>query len=162
MAINLNYSGNTVYHLAATLNSMANPMMAFLAMFLPCKSRKIVTFLTGHKWFLALEREREILHNSVRMSVCLYVHCSEYFLLLFASKELHSKLYFCQYLLFIILSESQRTSIWDCLLQCWAAWLQCTLLQQLCTRRPPCGAMLAVSSLSLAGSQSARCFLMSR
>jgi len=37
--------GNTVYHLAATLNAMANPLMAFLAMFLPCKSRRVVGIL---------------------------------------------------------------------------------------------------------------------
>ena len=34
------FLGNTVYHLAATLNAMANPLMAFLAMFLPCNSRR--------------------------------------------------------------------------------------------------------------------------
>ena len=38
--------GNTVYHLTATLNAMANPLMAFLAMFLPCKSKRIVSVLT--------------------------------------------------------------------------------------------------------------------
>jgi len=37
--------GNTVYHLAATLNAMANPLMAFLAMFLPCNSRRTVGVL---------------------------------------------------------------------------------------------------------------------
>jgi len=37
--------GNTVYHLAATLNAMANPLMAFLAMFLPCTSRRVVGIL---------------------------------------------------------------------------------------------------------------------
>ncbi|XP_023330445.1 riboflavin transporter 2 [Eurytemora carolleeae] len=37
--------GNTVYHLAATLNAMANPLMAFLAMFLPCYNKKMVGLL---------------------------------------------------------------------------------------------------------------------
>ena len=39
------FLGNTVYHLAATLNAMANPMMAFLAMFLPCYNKKMVGVL---------------------------------------------------------------------------------------------------------------------
>ena len=34
--------GNTVYHFAVTLNAMANPMMAFLAFFLPCTKRSVV------------------------------------------------------------------------------------------------------------------------
>ena len=34
-----------MYHLAATLNAMANPMMAFLAMFLPCYNRRMVGIL---------------------------------------------------------------------------------------------------------------------
>ena len=38
--------GNTVYHLAVTLSAMANPMMAFLAFFLPCSRRSIVFSLT--------------------------------------------------------------------------------------------------------------------
>jgi len=38
--------GNTVYHLAVTLNAMANPMMAFLAFFLPCTRRSLVYTLT--------------------------------------------------------------------------------------------------------------------
>ena len=37
-------TGNTVYHLSATLNAMANPLMAFLAMFLPCHSRRLIEF----------------------------------------------------------------------------------------------------------------------
>ena len=39
--------GNTVYHLAATLNAMSNPLMAFLAMFLPCYSHKTVGRLSA-------------------------------------------------------------------------------------------------------------------
>ena len=38
--------GNTIYHLAVTLSAMANPMMAFLAFFLPCTRRSIVFSLT--------------------------------------------------------------------------------------------------------------------
>jgi len=49
--------GNTVYHLAATLNAMANPLMAFLAMFLPCRNRRTVQLLallgTGATCFIA-------------------------------------------------------------------------------------------------------------
>ena len=51
------YLGNTVYHLAATLNAMANPLMAFLAMFLPCNNRRTVQLLallgTGATCFIA-------------------------------------------------------------------------------------------------------------
>ena len=39
--------GNTVYHLAVTLNAMANPIMAFSAFFIPCKSVKSIGILTG-------------------------------------------------------------------------------------------------------------------
>ena len=39
--------GNTVYHLAVTLNAMANPIMAFAAFFIPCKSVKYIGILTG-------------------------------------------------------------------------------------------------------------------
>ena len=39
--------GNTVYHLAVTLNAMANPIMAFAAFFIPCKKVKIIGILTG-------------------------------------------------------------------------------------------------------------------
>nr|ACO15666.1 C20orf54 homolog precursor [Caligus clemensi] len=39
--------GNTVYHLCVTLNAMANPLMAFLAFFLPCKSDKLIGAITG-------------------------------------------------------------------------------------------------------------------
>ena len=39
--------GNTVYHLAVTLGSMANPLMAFAAFFIPCKSVKVIAVLTG-------------------------------------------------------------------------------------------------------------------
>lgn len=38
--------GNTVYHMAVTLNAMANPMMAFLAFFLPCTRQNVVAALT--------------------------------------------------------------------------------------------------------------------
>ena len=38
--------GNTIYHLAVTLSAMANPLMAFLAFFLPCSRRSIVFSLT--------------------------------------------------------------------------------------------------------------------
>jgi len=38
--------GNTVYHFAVTLNAMANPLMAFLAFFLPCNRRSVVYLLT--------------------------------------------------------------------------------------------------------------------
>jgi len=34
--------GNTVYHMAVTLNAMANPLMAFLAFFLPCTRQNVV------------------------------------------------------------------------------------------------------------------------
>merc|ERR1719509_600611 len=37
--------GNTIYHLAVTLNAMANPLMAFLAFFLPCKRQTVVLSL---------------------------------------------------------------------------------------------------------------------
>eukprot|EP00092_Neocalanus_flemingeri_P008649 GFUD01009318.1.p1 GENE.GFUD01009318.1~~GFUD01009318.1.p1 ORF type:complete len:441 (-),score=78.68 GFUD01009318.1:159-1481(-) len=37
--------GNTVYHMAVTLNAMANPMMAFLAFFLPCTRQTVITAL---------------------------------------------------------------------------------------------------------------------
>merc|ERR1712055_385719 len=37
--------GNTVYHLAVTLNAMANPMMAFLAFFMPCTQQGVVLSL---------------------------------------------------------------------------------------------------------------------
>jgi len=39
--------GNTVYHLAVTLNAMANPLMAFLAFFLPCRRRSVVLGLAA-------------------------------------------------------------------------------------------------------------------
>merc|ERR1719483_404856 len=38
--------GNTIYHLSVTLNAMANPLMAFLAFFLPCVRQRAVTILT--------------------------------------------------------------------------------------------------------------------
>jgi len=38
--------GNTVYHMAVTLSAMANPLMAFLAFFLPCNRQNIVASLT--------------------------------------------------------------------------------------------------------------------
>jgi len=34
--------GNTVYHLAVTFTAMANPLMAFLAFFLPCSRQRVV------------------------------------------------------------------------------------------------------------------------
>lgn len=34
--------GNTVYHLAVTFTAMANPLMAFLAFFLPCTRQRVV------------------------------------------------------------------------------------------------------------------------
>jgi len=37
--------GNTVYHLAVTLNAMANPLMAFLAFFVPCTQQGVVLSL---------------------------------------------------------------------------------------------------------------------
>lgn len=39
--------GNTVYHLVATLNAMANPLMAFFSMFVACRSKRMVCLLTG-------------------------------------------------------------------------------------------------------------------
>jgi len=39
--------GNMVYHFAVTLNAMANPLMAFLAFFLPCNKRSVIYMLTG-------------------------------------------------------------------------------------------------------------------
>jgi len=45
--------GNTVYHLAVTLNAMANPMMAFFAFFLPCNRKSVVYILTGLSCALA-------------------------------------------------------------------------------------------------------------
>jgi len=38
--------GNTVYHLSVTLNAMASPLMAFLAMFVPCSSTRYISLLT--------------------------------------------------------------------------------------------------------------------
>jgi len=38
--------GNTVYHLSVTLNAMASPLMAFLAMFVPCSKTKYISLLT--------------------------------------------------------------------------------------------------------------------
>jgi len=38
--------GNNVYHLAVTLNAMANPTMAFLAMFFPCNRQDLIALLT--------------------------------------------------------------------------------------------------------------------
>ena len=38
--------GNLVYHLSVTLNSMANPVMAFAAFFLACNSVRIIKLLT--------------------------------------------------------------------------------------------------------------------
>jgi len=37
--------GNTVYHMAVTLTAMANPLMAFLAFFLPCTRQHVVATL---------------------------------------------------------------------------------------------------------------------
>ena len=37
--------GNAVYHLAVTLNAMANPLMAFLAFFLPCRRQTVALTL---------------------------------------------------------------------------------------------------------------------
>ena len=39
-------SGNTVYHLTVTLNAIVNPLMAFIAFFLPCPKKNLVVFLT--------------------------------------------------------------------------------------------------------------------
>ena len=36
-----------MYHLAVTLNAMANPLMAFLAFFLPCRRRSVVLGLAA-------------------------------------------------------------------------------------------------------------------
>lgn len=38
--------GNTVYHLSVTLHAMANPLMAFLAFFLPCTRQRVTAGLT--------------------------------------------------------------------------------------------------------------------
>ena len=35
-----------MYHMAVTLNAMANPLMAFLAFFLPCNRQNVVVSLT--------------------------------------------------------------------------------------------------------------------
>jgi len=45
--------GNTVYHLAVTLNAMVNPLMAFLASFVPCTSQRVVYILTVVGSFLS-------------------------------------------------------------------------------------------------------------
>eukprot|EP00095_Tigriopus_kingsejongensis_P005504 maker-scaffold619_size123246-snap-gene-0.36 protein:Tk05504 transcript:maker-scaffold619_size123246-snap-gene-0.36-mRNA-1 annotation:"c20orf54 homolog precursor" len=39
--------GNLVYHLSVTLNAMANPVMAFVAFFYPCRSFKMLLLWTG-------------------------------------------------------------------------------------------------------------------
>eukprot|EP00094_Tigriopus_californicus_P000789 TCALIF_00763-PA protein Name:"Similar to slc52a3a Solute carrier family 52, riboflavin transporter, member 3-A (Danio rerio)" AED:0.04 eAED:0.04 QI:0/0.5/0.4/0.6/1/1/5/1316/520 len=39
--------GNVVYHLSVTLNAMANPVMAFMAFFCPCRSSKLLLGLTA-------------------------------------------------------------------------------------------------------------------
>ncbi len=39
--------GNMVYHSAATLHAMANPLMAFLAMFLPCRGQRTIWILSA-------------------------------------------------------------------------------------------------------------------
>ena len=39
--------GNVVYHLAVTLNAMANPVMAFAAFFFPCKNLRVLLLLSG-------------------------------------------------------------------------------------------------------------------
>lgn len=38
--------GNVVYHLAVTLNAMANPVMAFAAFFFPCKNLRVLLLLS--------------------------------------------------------------------------------------------------------------------
>merc|ERR1711953_771988 len=45
--------GNTVYHLAVTLNAIANPLMAFLAFFVPCTSQGVVLCLAVLGWALS-------------------------------------------------------------------------------------------------------------
>merc|ERR1719334_473527 len=45
--------GNTVYHLAVTLNAIANPLMAFLAFFVPCTSQGVVLSLAVLGWALS-------------------------------------------------------------------------------------------------------------
>ena len=52
-----------MYHLVATLNAMANPMMAFLAMFLPCTNRKIVSLLTGLSFLVTIFILATALHS---------------------------------------------------------------------------------------------------
>ena len=37
--------GNVIYHLAVTLSAMVNPLMAFAAFFIPCKSPRIIAVL---------------------------------------------------------------------------------------------------------------------
>merc|ERR1719153_1168902 len=46
--------GNTVYHLSVTLNAMANPLMAFLAFFLPCTRQRVTSGLTMFGSLLAV------------------------------------------------------------------------------------------------------------
>jgi len=45
--------GNTVYHLAVTLHAVANPLMAFLAFFLPCQKPRLVVLLAGIGFLLS-------------------------------------------------------------------------------------------------------------
>ena len=45
--------GNTVYHLAVTLNAIANPLMAFLAFFVPCTSQGVALCLAVLGWALS-------------------------------------------------------------------------------------------------------------
>jgi hypothetical protein len=39
--------GNTVYHLSVTMHAMANPVMAFLAFFMPCSKTRSILALTA-------------------------------------------------------------------------------------------------------------------
>ena len=45
--------GNTVYHLAVSLNAIANPLMAFLAFFVPCTSQGVALCLAVLGWALS-------------------------------------------------------------------------------------------------------------
>jgi len=39
--------GNMVYHLSVTFNALSNPLMAFLAFFLPCTSQRFIMFFSS-------------------------------------------------------------------------------------------------------------------
>ena len=68
-----------VYHLAVTLNAMANPLMAFLAFFLPCRRRSVVLglaatgcLLSGYILATAGEFNIYFLRDQLNIFLCAY------------------------------------------------------------------------------------------